>query len=125
MHSFREYYLFSLFMAQSFPRQFICDQQQDRGGLSVMTDVYISSPRTPLPFFPRGVQRIVVLRVSTRLCQAESRCSSYTDHILVHVVLLGEGLGPMVLLIKSINTGYYPDLSTTWVKFGTSAQSPY
>lgn len=30
-----------------------------------MTDVYISSPRTPVPFFPRGGQRIVVLRVST------------------------------------------------------------
>lgn len=51
MHSFREYYLFSLFMAQSFLRQFICDQQQDRGGLSVMTNVYISSPRTAVPFF--------------------------------------------------------------------------
>lgn len=37
-----------------------------------MTDVYISSPRTPVPFFPRGGQRIVVLRVprdSARLSQ--------------------------------------------------------
>lgn len=65
MYSFREYYLFSFFMAQSFLRQFICYQQQEREGLSVMIDVYISSPRTPVPFFPRGVQRIVVLRVST------------------------------------------------------------
>lgn len=112
-------------MAQSFPRQFICYQQREREGLSVMTDVYISSPRTAVPFFPCGVQRIAVLHVSTRLCQAESRYSSYTDHILVHVVLLGEGLGPMVLLIQRISTGYYPDLSTTRVKFGISAQSPY
>ena len=111
-------------MAQSFPRQFICYQQQDREGLSVMTDVYISSPRTAVPFFPRGVQRTAILRVSTRLCQAESRYSSYTDHILVHVVLLGEGLGPMVLLIQRISTGYYPHLSTARVKFGISAQSP-
>lgn len=65
MHSFRENYLFSLFTAQSFLRKLTCDQQQAEEGLSVITKVYISSPRTAAPFFPQGARKVAVQPAST------------------------------------------------------------
>lgn len=101
MHSFRGIIYFPS-LAQSFLRQPVRDQQQEEEGLSVMTNVYVSSPRTAAPFFPHGAQKVAVHCVSTQLCQAESRLSSCTDHILLHFVLLWEGLEPKKYLCFSL-----------------------
>lgn len=123
---FQRNHSLSLFMAWSFLRQLICDQQQEEEGLSVMTNVYVSSPKNAASFCLHRAQKVAAQHVSTLVCQSRTAVFLHRSHFAAHCTLVrrpGAQKISMAFLTKHTNTGQCPDLSTVRVKSGTLAQS--